>query len=112
MGSKYNIWIGVLILQTALNFFQRHRKTGFYQVWLILYPALRIFVSTEYFILGLQYLLRTEKLALGEVFFVIIHAPVVLGSSYTKIKIFFPSALFNLQKLIQVKYAHIRETGT
>lgn len=70
------------------------------------------FVSTECFILGMQCFLRTEKLALGEVFFVIIYAPVVLGSLYTKIRIFFPSTLFNLQKLIQIKYAHIRETGT
>lgn len=35
------------------------------------------FVSTEYFVLGLQYFLRTEKLALREVFFVFIHAPTV-----------------------------------
>lgn len=74
----------------ALNFFQRHGKTGFYQVWLILCPTLSFFVSTEYFILGLQYFLRTEKLALGEVFFVFIHAAIVLGSPYTKIRIFLP----------------------
>lgn len=75
-------------------------------------PSGVFFVSAEYFILGMQYFLRTENLALGEVFFVIIYAPVVLGSPCTKIRIFFPSALFNLQKLTWIKYAHIRETGT
>lgn len=70
------------------------------------------FCLCRLFYLGAAVFLRTEKIALGEDFFVFIHAPIVLGSSYTKIRIFLPNTLFNLQKLIQIKYACIRETET